>query len=67
MLISVSGLARAEEVLLGPSDLIKISVYGNPDLGLETRVSQAGSISFPLIGQVEVGGLSVSAAETKLA
>jgi polysaccharide export outer membrane protein len=67
LLIGVSGLARAEEVVLGPSDLIKISVYGNPDLGLETRVSQGGTISFPLLGQVEVAGLSVSAAETKLA
>jgi polysaccharide export outer membrane protein len=59
--------ANAEEVLLGPSDVVKISVYGNPDLALETRVSQTGTISFPLVGQVAVGGLAVSAAETKLA
>lgn len=60
-------LANAEEVLLGPSDLVKITVYGNPDLTLETRLSQAGTISFPLLGQVGVGGLAVSAAEAKLA
>ena len=62
-----AGLANAGEVLLGPSDVVKISVYGNPDLALETRISQGGSISFPLIGQVTVGGLAVSAAEAKLA
>ncbi len=60
-------LANAEEVLLGPSDVVKITVYGNPDLTLETRLSQAGTISFPLLGQVAVGGLAVSAAEAKVA
>lgn len=64
---AIGGLAQAEEVLLGPSDVLKISVYNNPDLTLETRISQAGTITFPLVGQVKVGGLAVSAAETKLA
>jgi polysaccharide export outer membrane protein len=68
LLISAAcGLANAAEVLLGPSDVVKISVYGNPDLALETRISQDGTISFPLLGQVEIGGLSVAAAETRLA
>ena len=64
---AVCGLANAGELLLGPSDIVKISVYGNPDLTLETRISQTGTISFPLLGQVEIGGLAVAAAETKLA
>lgn len=59
--------AGAEDVLLGPSDVLKISVYGNPDLSLETRVSQTGSITFPLVGEVKVGGLAVSVAEKKIA
>jgi polysaccharide biosynthesis/export protein len=67
MLSACFGIARAEEVLLGPSDVVKISVYNNPDLTLETRISQAGTITFPLLGQVKVGGLAVSAAESKLA
>lgn len=67
LLVCACGLARADEVLLGPSDVLKISVYNNPDLTLETRISQAGTISFPLVGQVKVGGLAVSAAEAKLA
>jgi polysaccharide biosynthesis/export protein len=64
-LVMVSGFA--EEVNLGAGDVIKIAVYGNPDLALETRVSEAGTITFPLIGTVDVGGLSVSAAEKKIA
>ncbi len=63
----VMGAVGAAEVNLGPGDVIKVSVYGSPDLGLETRVSEAGTITFPLVGTVQVGGLSVSAAEKKLA
>ncbi|WP_332854348.1 polysaccharide export protein EpsE [Duganella sp. S19_KUP01_CR8] len=58
--------AQAAEVVLGAGDVVKISVYNNPDLGLETRVSDAGDITFPLLGAVPVKGLTVPAAEKKL-
>jgi polysaccharide export outer membrane protein len=58
--------AGAADVVLGSGDVLKISVYGSPDLGVETRVGDNGSISFPLIGQVGVGGLTVPAAEHKI-
>ncbi|MTV41914.1 polysaccharide export protein EpsE [Duganella radicis] len=67
MLGMMATLAWAGDVLLGGGDLIKVSVYGSPDLGLETRVAEDGSITFPLVGNVKVGGLPVSAAEQKLA
>lgn len=54
-------------VPLGAGDAIKISVYGSPDLGLETRVAENGKITYPLIGDVEVGGLEPSEAERKIA
>ncbi|UVW29924.1 polysaccharide export protein EpsE [Massilia sp. H6] len=60
------GIASAAEVLLGPGDVVKLSVYGSPDLSLETRVSETGNITFPLLGQVAVGGLPVAAAEKKI-
>ena len=43
------GVAGAAEVLLGPGDVVKLSVYGSPDLSLETRVSESGNITFPLL------------------
>jgi len=61
------GVAGAAEVLLGPGDVVKTSVYGSPDLSIETRVSEAGNITFPLLGQVAVGGMPVAAAEKKIA
>ena len=61
-----ASFASAADVQLGAGDVLKISVYGNPDLALETRVSEAGEITFPLVGNVALGGLSVSAAEKKM-
>jgi polysaccharide export outer membrane protein len=55
------------EYKLSPGDAIKVQVYQNPDLTLEARVSEAGTIGYPLVGSVAIGGLSLSAAERKIA
>ena len=55
------------EYLLTPGDIIKVNVFKNPDLSVDARVSEGGAISFPLIGSVPVGGLTLSAAEKKIA
>jgi polysaccharide export outer membrane protein len=60
-------VAGAAEVLLGAGDVVKLSVYGSPDMSIETRVSESGHITFPLLGQVAVGGMPVAAAEKKIA
>jgi polysaccharide export outer membrane protein len=60
-------LQAPQDYLLGPGDMIKISVFQNPDLTLETRVTENGTITYPLIGTVQVGGLSASAAEKRIA
>ena len=55
------------DYVLGPGDVIRVSVYQNADLTLETRIAESGSISFPLLGQVRLGGLSVPKAEKVIA
>lgn len=55
------------EYRLGAGDVVRIVVYQNPDLTLETRVSETGVISYPLLGSVRIGGLAVSAAEKLIA
>lgn len=59
--------ANADEMVLGGGDVVKISVFGNADLAVETRVSESGFITMPLVGQVGVAGLSTAAAEMKIA
>ncbi|AEJ01037.1 polysaccharide export protein EpsE [Nitrosomonas sp. Is79A3] len=60
----VAGDSR--ESVLGPGDTLKIFVYGQPDLTTEARVSESGSITFPLLGEILVDGLTPSAAERKI-
>ncbi|CAL60908.1 putative polysaccharide export protein [Herminiimonas arsenicoxydans] len=67
LMVTVGSWTYAADVPLGPGDVLKITVFGNPDLTLETRVSEAGSISYPLVGDVKVGGLSSNEAERKIA
>jgi polysaccharide export outer membrane protein len=67
LLAATVGSVNAGELLLGPGDVVKVSVYNNPDLAVETRVSESGNITFPLIGQVNVNGLASAAAEKKIA
>ncbi|MEJ7931951.1 polysaccharide export protein EpsE [Ramlibacter sp. AN1015] len=55
------------EYKLGPGDAIRIQVFQNPDLTVEARVSENGTISYPLIGSVQVGGLSIGQAERRIA
>ena len=59
--------APAPEYKLSPGDAIKVQVYQNPDLTLEARVSEGGSISYPLVGSVPIGGMSISQAEKAIA
>jgi polysaccharide export outer membrane protein len=66
VLALAAGMSFAAEVLLGPGDVVKLSVYGSPDMSVETRVSESGSMTVPLLGPVQVGGLSVVQAERKI-
>lgn len=68
LLLSVGALAETEPgYRLSVGDDIKISVFQNPDLALETRVSGDGTITYPLIGSVEVVGKTIDQAQTDIA
>ncbi len=46
------------EGVLGPEDVVEIRVYREEELSSEYRVEADGTINFPLIGSVEVAGLT---------
>ena len=52
---------------LGAGDAIRIQVFQNPDLTLETRVSENGTVTFPLVGELTIGGMAIAVAEKKIA
>lgn len=58
--------ALAQEYRLGSDDVVKITVYREEELEREVRVSREGYITFPLLGKVKVGNLTVSELENKL-
>ena len=58
---------RLAEYRLGPGDSIRISVFQNPNLTLETRVAEDGAITYPLIGRIGVGGTTIAEAERAIA
>lgn len=70
-LATAASLATAQEKTgdypLGAGDTLRVQVFQNPDLTIETRVSESGTITYPLIGSVELGGLAIAAAEKKIA
>src|SRR5580698_2431771 len=56
----------AFEFRLGSGDRIGIAVW-KEDLALETEIGPDGAISFPLIGRVELQGLTLDEARVQLA
>ena len=64
---SAVGTQQPGDYTLGPGDTIRILVFQNPDLTLETRVSESGTINYPLVGTVHVGGLPLGEASKQIA
>jgi polysaccharide export outer membrane protein len=52
---------------LAPNDVVSITVFQEPDMATQTQISRDGSVSFPLIGQATIGGLSKGEAEALIA
>ena len=65
---AIAGLAYAQgsEYKLQPSDVLNITVHGQPDLTTKTRVTKDGFITFPLLGKVMAQGLTVRELEQEL-
>src|SRR5258708_11430369 len=50
--------------LLGPGDLLDISVYGVPELSQKARINNSGDVYLPLIDYVHLGGLTPEEAQS---
>jgi len=62
-----SGANAVSEYVLGAGDIIKVTVFDYPDLTTEVRVSESGTVTFPLLGELSVGGLSADEAQNLIA
>jgi polysaccharide export outer membrane protein len=50
---------EVKEFILGPGDQIEIFVYRHDDLKRTVQIDTSGKITYPLIGDVRAGGLSI--------
>jgi protein involved in polysaccharide export with SLBB domain len=53
---------KSKTYVLAPNDVVQIKVYQEDDLETKARIGQDGTISFPLIGVVPIGGKTVQQA-----
>ena len=49
---------RSEDYLIGPEDLLEISIFEAPELNRSVRVAAGGDISLTLLGPVQAAGLT---------
>ncbi len=58
--------AAADELTIGPRDVLAITVWGQTDLSHEYVVEPDGSVPFPLVGRVKAAGLTPKEFATRL-
>ena len=65
LLLCLYGVAKGsestgglEQYRLGAGDVVKILVFGEKDLSIETRVGDTGTISYPFLGELRISGLT---------
>lgn len=59
--------AEGPREVLGAGDTIHIAVFQNPDLTTERRISEQGTVVFPLIGEIALAGVTPADAGTRIA
>ena len=63
LVFAENDVADLKQYLLGTGDMVRIQVYDEKDLYLETRVSDTGTISYPFLGELAVKGISLAKLE----
>ncbi len=64
--LTVIAQEQTGDYRIGPKDLLEIRVFEIPELNLERRVSDTGSIELPLLGELPVSGLTSSEVNSRV-
>ncbi len=56
----------SDDYTVGPGDVLRITVFEHENLSTVDRITENGFIITPLLGEVKVGGLTISKVSTKL-
>jgi polysaccharide export outer membrane protein len=66
-LLATPAWSADSDYLMGTGDVLRITVYGQPDLTTEARVGDSGGIIFPLIGEVRLAGSTPAHGQAEIA
>jgi polysaccharide export outer membrane protein len=58
--------ASVPEYRIGPGDVLALDVFGHEELSRKVRVETSGSVRLPLIGKLDLAGLTLDEAEYAL-
>ena len=61
--LCASVVSAQESYTLSAGDEVAITVFGEPDLSMNIKLSENGELNFPLLGTLNAGGMSVSELE----
>ncbi len=67
LFVALGVRAEPADYVLGAGDLLRVNVFGYPDMTADVRVDESGSIRYALVGAIEVAGRSTREVETELA
>src|ERR1051325_1827483 len=57
---------QAADYVVGPQDVLTITVWDQPDMSGKYSVETDGTLAFPMIGRVKAGGLKIRDVENEL-
>ena len=66
VLVAAAISAQQADYIIGPLDVLTITVWDQEDLAGKFAVETDGTFTFPLIGRVQAGGLTLRALEVEL-
>ena len=58
--------AALDNYILSPNDIVLVKVFEEPDLDSQHRISQDGTINFPLVGVIQISGRTVAQAASTI-
>lgn len=67
LLLAAPAWSADNDYRMGTGDVLRITVYGQPELATEARVGESGNITFPLIGNVRLAGATPAEGEAEIA
>ncbi|MFP5418916.1 MAG: polysaccharide export protein EpsE [Gammaproteobacteria bacterium] len=67
LLLAAPAWSADNDYRMGTGDVLRITVYGQPELATEARVGESGNITFPLIGNVRLAGVTPAQGEAEIA